>query len=112
MIAERDLREIDLVFAMIFRPELDDAKQMILECHLRGVPRQPAFPRVADRVLHQLARVVVVDLAACVRNAECAWAGEPLNALAQLLRELRLERVDPLLGAMTLVGLAISMIAS
>jgi len=59
---------------------------------------QNAQPGVGERVLHQLADVVVVHHAAGFTDPACAPCCELLELLPQLLRALCVERVDPVLG--------------
>lgn len=59
------------------------------------IPSEDAVPGVADRVLHGLARVVVVDLPAGSGHGECARARVVAKAIDQLRGELLLELGAP-----------------
>jgi hypothetical protein len=95
IIAHRVVPIVPGMQAVLVRPRLDCAEQVILERVLLRVPGQDAGPGVADRVLHQLAGVVVVDLATRGGHGEATWTGVVAEPIDQRRRELLLELVDP-----------------
>src|SRR5262245_34064585 len=94
-VAERVVRILLDVLPLVLRARLDRAHEMALESAARWIPAQDTRPGIADRILDELAGIVVVDLATRTRHEQATHACKAPHAVDHLWCELLLKIVAP-----------------